>query len=396
FELVRTLELGLVTKCAVLCVSSLTLLHHGNAGSHEKPSTSPFGPLDPDLRDGFYGKPLCWSSSQVWFTCLICTLVSRTVSTRACLPFVFPTLIPSNILSTPWTLAYHVIAAWFVRSRVAYRKSICWICEQVLTKKGNTVPDSGLKSSAIIPERYDSRPESPALTAASRSRSGSTNQPSPQVLHRSNSPVIHKETEAACELHAEMSEVCMDMMARYTFAPCMSQPNRTKAVEFMLASGYSRTWMISNTIVTITTSGTYIGLDGVCDNCLALRQRTAKAKVDTNVKQKNTAADGLTEDSTSQASSDQARGAVAGHATGTQAPANMEGSSKPDNKSHSVDSAKTADFRSSTVSDRRHSEPFVSYRSYQSTELSMCVPRLGRNLHPPTQRKHLLDHAHSE
>ena len=30
----------------------------------------------------------------------------------------------------------------------------------------------------------------------------------------------------ACELHAEMSEVCMDMMARYTFAPCMSQPNR--------------------------------------------------------------------------------------------------------------------------------------------------------------------------
>ena len=25
FELVRTLELGLVTKCAVLCVSSLTL-----------------------------------------------------------------------------------------------------------------------------------------------------------------------------------------------------------------------------------------------------------------------------------------------------------------------------------------------------------------------------------
>ena len=129
-------------------------------------------------------------------------------------------------------------------------------------------------------------------------------------------------------------------------------------MEFMLASGYSRTWMISNTIVTITTSGTYIGLDGVCDNCLALRQRTAKAKVDTNVKQKNTAADGLTEDSTSQASSDQARGAVAGHATGTQAPANMEGSSKPDNKSHSVDSAKTADFRSSTVSDRRHSEPF--------------------------------------
>lgn len=86
----------------------------------------------------------------------------------------------------------------------------------------------GLKSSAIIPERYDSRPDSPAL-AASRSRSGSSaNQPSPQVLRRSNSPVVQKETDAACELHSEMSEVCMDMMARYTFAPCMSQPNRSE------------------------------------------------------------------------------------------------------------------------------------------------------------------------
>ena len=86
----------------------------------------------------------------------------------------------------------------------------------------------GIKSSAVIPERYDARPDSPHL-AASRSRSGSsTNQPSPQVLHRSNSPVVHKETDAACELHSEMSEVCMDMMARYTFAPCMSQPNRSE------------------------------------------------------------------------------------------------------------------------------------------------------------------------
>ena len=53
-----------------------------------------------------------------------------------------------------------------------------------------------------------------------------SNQPSAQITHRSVSPVTHKETEAACELHSEMSEVCMDMMARYTFAPCMSQPTR--------------------------------------------------------------------------------------------------------------------------------------------------------------------------
>ena len=84
----------------------------------------------------------------------------------------------------------------------------------------------GLKSSAVIPERYDSRPDSPALTTAKSHSSIASNQPSPQTGHRSISPVSNKETEAASELHSEMSEVCIDMMARYTFAPCMSQPNR--------------------------------------------------------------------------------------------------------------------------------------------------------------------------
>lgn len=118
----------------------------------------------------------------------------------------------------------------------------------------------------------------------------------------------------------------------------------------MLANGHSRTWMIANTIVTITTSGTYIGLDGVCDNCLALRQRTTnvtykeKSKADTNVKQRNIASDGSTEDSASQTSSDQAHGAAE--------QSSSEGSMKPD-------TPKTEEIRSSTVSDRRHSEPFV-------------------------------------
>jgi len=127
----------------------------------------------------------------------------------------------------------------------------------------------------------------------------------------------------------------------------------------MLANGHSRTWMISNTIVTITTSGTYIGLDGVCDNCLALRQRTAnhthkeKTKADTSAKQKNTGADGPTEDSASQTSSDQAQGAVRSRVTGTQAPAGTQ------RKSSIEGAAKTEENCSSVVSDRRHSEPFV-------------------------------------
>jgi len=127
----------------------------------------------------------------------------------------------------------------------------------------------------------------------------------------------------------------------------------------MLANGHSRTWTISNTIVTITTSGTYIGLDGVCDNCLALRQRTAnhphreKIKAETSAKQKNTGADGPTEDSTSHTSSDQAQGAVQSRVTGTQAPTGTQ------RKSSIEGAPKTEENRGGVVSDRRHSESFV-------------------------------------
>ncbi|RMX59744.1 hypothetical protein pdam_00021002 [Pocillopora damicornis] len=243
------------------------------------------------------------------------------------------------------TLAYHVIAAWFIRSRVAYRKAFVGFVSK------------GLKSSAIIPDRYEPKPDSPSL-ATTKSRTGnSTNQPSPQIHNRSSSPVVHKETETACELHAEMSEVCMDMMARYTFAPCMSQPNRTKAVELMLANGHSRTWMIGNTIVTITTSGTYIGQDGNCDNCLALRQRTVNmspkesAKTERNVKQKITAVDVTTEDSHIQSPDEKGHGTFTSHGTGTQTPAGADESSKPEVKS---------EFHSGALSDRRLSGQFVA------------------------------------
>ena len=132
-------------------------------------------------------------------------------------------------------------------------------------------------------------------------------------------------------------------------------------MEFMLANGHSRTWMIANTIVTITTSGTYIGLDGVCDNCLALRQRTAdmsqneNAKAEKNVKQKTT--DGAAEDSPSLSSDDKAHGAVTSHGAGTQTPAGTDGSSKPD----------------SGLSNRRLSEPFVPINPSINPQNCQCV-----------------------
>ena len=136
----------------------------------------------------------------------------------------------------------------------------------------------------------------------------------------------------------------------------------------MLANGHSRTWMISNTIVTITTSGTYIGLDGACDNCIALRERKAsiilkeKATLEKSLKQRSTAADDSTDAPLAQAFSDR-----------TQSQTTTDVPSKPENKfvsvdktvlhkSQSVDTAKhksMSEGRSSVASERRSSEPVV-------------------------------------
>ena len=135
---------------------------------------------------------------------------------------------------------------------------------------------------------------------------------------------------------------------------------RTKAVEYMLASGHSRTWMIGNTIVTITTSGTYISLDGVCESCLALTQRTAnlahgeKVKVEKGPKQRKKAPVVSKEESPSQATIDHIHGA--GPGPGTQAPSgaqmSAEGSSLEKTALHK-------EAHGSVASERRFSEPLV-------------------------------------
>ena len=56
------------------------------------------------------------------------------------------------------------------------------------------------------------------------------------------------------ELHEDMTDVCMDMMARYSFSIHHGQPKRSALVEFLLSQGSSQTWLVKNVLVTVTTS----------------------------------------------------------------------------------------------------------------------------------------------
>ena len=139
--------------------------------------------------------------------------------------------------------------------------------------------------------------------------------------------------------------------------------------------------MINNTIVTINTSGTYVGLDGVCEKCLALRERKLnispleKSKVEKILHQRTTtiAADS-TETLLAQASSDHSQGTGIGARISASSQTKPDVSPKPDgkftsldktalHKSLSVDTAKLNFFsetRSSNASERRNSEPVAS------------------------------------
>lgn len=69
--------------------------------------------------------------------------------------------------------------------------------------------------------------------------------------------------------HQELTETCVDLMARYAFADCSALPTRFPSSKQLLKNGQSQTWIVDNKIITITTSGcTQKELrDGLCDKC---------------------------------------------------------------------------------------------------------------------------------
>lgn len=69
--------------------------------------------------------------------------------------------------------------------------------------------------------------------------------------------------------YEELTETCIDLMARYTFSPCSASPKRLPAAEFLLSGGQSMTWLVGNRLITVTTSGcAQIPLKyGLCDKC---------------------------------------------------------------------------------------------------------------------------------
>ncbi|KAM6424527.1 tuberin isoform 4-T4 [Liasis olivaceus] len=186
-------------------------------------------------------------------------------------------------------LAHHVIAMWFIKCRLPFRKDFVpyitkGLRSNILLSFDDTPEkDSFRARSTSLNERpknsfkvaKNARPnlnhsppvkalKEPSAVDAFRSRSISV---SDHAAHsRIQTSITSSSLGSADEnsmaqaddnlktLHLELTETCLDMMARYVFSNFTAVPKRSPVGEFLLAGGRTKTWLVGNKLVTITTS----------------------------------------------------------------------------------------------------------------------------------------------
>ncbi|XP_072125170.1 tuberin isoform X5 [Mobula birostris] len=148
------------------------------------------------------------------------------------LPYTNPFKFNQYIVS----LAHHVIAMWFIRCRLVFRKDFV----RYITK--------GLRSNALLPFEDTHEPTS------FRARSTSLNERPFKSLGSADESSLAEAEDSLKTVHLELTETCLDMMARYVFSNFSALPKRSPVAEFLLGAGRSNTWLVGNKLVTVTTS----------------------------------------------------------------------------------------------------------------------------------------------
>ncbi|XP_017678622.1 PREDICTED: tuberin isoform X4 [Lepidothrix coronata] len=186
-------------------------------------------------------------------------------------------------------LAHHVIAMWFIRCRLPFRKDFVpyitkGLRSNVLLSFDDTPekdsfrarstslnerPKSSLRLAKNAKQGLNNSPpvkelKEPSAVDAFRSRSISVSEH--VVRSRIQTSITSSSLGSADEnsmaqaddnlknLHLELTETCLDMMARYVFSNFTAVPKRSPVGEFLLAGGRTKTWLVGNKLVTITTS----------------------------------------------------------------------------------------------------------------------------------------------
>ncbi|XP_067296889.1 tuberin isoform X1 [Pseudorasbora parva] len=256
-ELVQCLEKGLIYRCAKQCVVALTMCTVEMPEIMIKLLPALIVKLTHISATVAMASPMLeFLSTLVRLPHLYANFVAEQyVSVFAIsLPYTNPSKFNQYIVS----LAHHVIAMWFIRCRLPFRKDFV----QYITK--------GLRSNALLPfddthEQSSFRARSTSLNERPKRMQTSTTTCS---LGSADENAVMQADDALKTVHLELTETCLDMMARYVFSNFSALPKRSPIAEFLLSGGPSMTWLVGNKLVTITTSGgsrtqALLGLDMV-------------------------------------------------------------------------------------------------------------------------------------
>lgn len=169
------------------------------------------------------------------------------------------------------SLAHHVIAGWFLKCKLSWRKDfVQYILKGLTTNVQKPFEEMKRNDYTAINEDSSNRKRSSSLTergAKQRER------PSIQNLQIKNDEA---QDEVAFNFHMELADTCVDFLSRHTYSTCSALPKRSPTAEYLLANGHSMSWLIGHNIITITTSGcsSQAVRNGFCDRCILVCKST--------------------------------------------------------------------------------------------------------------------------
>lgn len=177
-----------------------------------------------------------------------------------CLPYTSPARYDHYIVS----LAHHIIASWFLKSRIQWRKGYAeYIIEGIAKNIDKSLRDAksqqkqALQENAIVNEDSSLRKRSSSLTEPSRHReqSSQNSQMRQKAQNLKSGANNNFDMQTNNNFHIELIETCIDFMARNTFSLSSALPKRIPAADFLLCGGgQTKTWIVGNNVVSITTN----------------------------------------------------------------------------------------------------------------------------------------------
>ncbi|XP_034830671.1 tuberin isoform X1 [Maniola hyperantus] len=224
--------------------------------------------------------------SKISDTKAIASPMLEFLSTLTRLPRVFASFVEDQYMSVfaillPYTnpsrynhyvvsLAHHVIAAWFLKCRLSYRRNFVRF---IIHGLHNYIIMPFEEQQAFKSNNY--QPGNSAVNEDSSNRQRSSSLGSRAV---SRAP-LSGSRGAPAAFHVELTETCVDLLARYTFTPCSVKPQRSDTAEFLFNGGQSTTWLVGHKLVTITTSGCLQNSikQGLCERCATLCRQHAES-----------------------------------------------------------------------------------------------------------------------